>query len=160
MQVYGSFLALEQRPGISNLYKIYVTETALCGAVVAGKYASETSARALRYADSKLSKTLYACIKSREENIRYYDATEIGGPVFLSGNRANFSIGPALIERTSIRPLHWFSKIMTQGTDRFGNLYLFPRDGRKRHFALFGEQDIDIIADMLRPIMPSIEMRH
>lgn len=140
-----------------KLYKIYVTDGALCGAKVAGQIYDEQTARVVTMQFGLLGMLLggiYAkrAIKKREATEANYDAMEAGGPPFLTADKVNFSLGPAKISKIEINGKRKGVKNMLKSQ---AAMEVQLADGKKRRFMLVGDQNIEYIRNLVSKIVPA-----
>jgi hypothetical protein len=154
MASQGHFYGME---GGTKLYKIYVTDGALCGAKVAGQIHDEKSARVITMQFGLLGMLLgniYAkrAVKKREETEASYDAMEAGGPPFLTADKVNFSLGPAKISKIEINGKRKGVKNILKSEPA---LEMQLADGKKRKFMLIGDQNIEYIRNLVSKVVPA-----
>lgn len=154
MASQGHFYGMESG---GKLYKIYVTDGALCGAKVAGQIYDEQTARMVTMQFGLLGIILggiYAkrAIKKREETEAKYDAMEAGGPPFLTADKVNFSLGPAAISKIEINGKRSGIKNVLKSQ---AALEMQLATGKKRKFILIGDQNIEYIRNLVSKIVPA-----
>lgn len=154
MASLGYFYGMESG---GKLYKVYVTEGALCGAKVAGQVYDAKSAHMMTFHFGLLGMLFNKKVgahyaKKREEAEAKFDAMEAGGPVFLTADKANFSLGQSAIARIEINPKRTGLKNMLKSE---AGVEVHLSDGKKRRFVLIGEQNVEYISSLLTRVVPS-----
>lgn len=154
MPSQGHFYGMESG---NKLYKVYVTESALCGAKIAGSVYDAKSAHMVTFHFGLLGMLFNKVIgakyaKKRLEAEAKFDAMETGGPIFLGADKANFSLGQSAIARIEINPRRTGLKNMLKSEP---GVDVYLSDGKKRRFALIEEQNVEYIRNLLARVVPS-----
>lgn len=150
----GHFYGMESG---NKLYKIYVTEGAICGAKVAGNVYDAKSAHMLTFHFGLLGMLLNKKVgahytKKRAEAEAKFDAMEAGGPIFLGADKANFSLGQAAMTRIEINPKRTGLKNMLKSE---AGVDVHLSGGKKRRFVLIEEQNVEYIRNLLARVVPN-----
>lgn len=133
-----TFVALETRAGVlQRVYKVYVGDRLLCGAVVRApvllpwwpRIAADDPERWV--SQSRMAR---------------YDGVNVTSPYFLGRARGNFHISRARLVKAVLTPANGASGRIPQS----GRLRLAFSQGRKRDFLLLGKQDAAAIRDRLQ----------
>lgn len=169
MATYGTFYGFEQKFGVSRLYKLYVTEGALCGAKIAdrdydgilGRTQPSTAALLLSglggiAGNAVVRKTAEAVKRKAEEKERQLDATAPGSPSFLSDDKANFSLGTSQVSSAII---NLKLGTMQHGPNRYGSLELALADGSKRRFFLVGQRVPQEVVEVIKQMLPGLQVQ-
>lgn len=166
MKTLGTFYALELGFGISRFYKIYVTESALCGAKIADKDFSAMQSRATSPAmaihglgglagGAIMNQVAKAGMRSMVEKEEKADALEPGSQTFLQLDKNNFSLGPSQLAGPR---LSYRLGIFQKGQTRYGTLQFTSGEGKRRQFYLVGENRKDEITALIRRLLPGVEV--
>lgn len=143
--------------GGAKLYKIYVTEGALCGAKIAGRVYDDKTALVVAGQFGLLGMIASAIIAKKAKKKRAveeakYDAMEAGGPPFLTSDVANFSLGQMAISKIEINGKRKGMKNMLKSEPA---LEMHSSDGKKRKFILIADQNIEYISGLVSKIVPA-----
>lgn len=152
MNILGTFYLQEDRLNGSRLYKIFVLEDALCGAVVCGKYASRITAEKTR------NKLLMDLAQFREQQEARYEGLVPGGYDFMGQDEENFTWQTDSWSRVTLKENNWLSKVLTKGSDRRGNMNVFDHQGKKRVFSIFAPQPYDQVITLIQQVFPQAEL--
>ena len=162
MKTLGTFYALELGFGISRMYKIYVTDSALCGAKVADKdhsalIANTSGAGAVLYGAGGLAMRAVANsgLRAMAEKEEKADALEPGSQAFLQLDKNNFSLDPSQLNQPC---LNFKLGLFQKGNNRYGTFQFNSNDGKKRQLYLVGENRQDEITALMKTLLPNIEV--
>lgn len=135
-----SFVALESRARIlQRVYRIYVGDRLLCGAVVRAPVLVPYWPRSAAWEDPE--HWVYLPRMAR------YDGVNVTSPYFLRRARGNFHLSRARLIGAELAPANGAAA----GIPQSGRLRLRFARGRTRDFLLLGIQDAAAIRDRLRP---------
>lgn len=156
MPALGFFYGLEG----NKLYKVYVTEGALCGAKVASNIYDEATARATTVHFGLLGlllsrKIARDTLRKRAEKEALYDATEPGGPTFMTTDKANFSLGSAGITRIVVNEKKSGLKALLNGG---AGVEVHTAEGKKRRFVLIGDQNPGYVKNLIARSYSTVEL--
>jgi hypothetical protein len=165
MPAHGTFYGYEQKFGVSRLYKIYITEGALCGAKVA-----DNDYEASKAFSDKMPKLLFGGLNKSLVNEEYLatkhkalqrenllDTMDPGGPSFLGDDKSNFSLGPAQVSSATV---NLTLGMMQKGSTRCGSLELVLTDGSRRRFFLIGTHDPQEVIGNLKRLLPNLQVNN
>lgn len=159
-----SFYVLEPRwTSGDRVYRIYVTDTAFCGARVAGQffdmnfYAPQLLAAADIFAfllAPFMKKKVEKAERSRDELIAFYDSVAPGSAEFLGAHEHNFCIPKQDVERILIsrKKSRWMA-----GYPHTGSLVFKLRGGKSKRFIVLGDQDVLHIQFYLKRLVTNSE---
>jgi hypothetical protein len=155
----GFFFALQPRwTGGDRLYKIFVTDSALCGARVAGQfYDADAAATQLLAPAGFLSLFLVPLVRTivarRAQAEQLYDMLDPMGLPFLTTDKHNFRLFAHEVRRVELRtkPSWWVGGLPNGGT-----LKLEQINGSVRTFILVGEQDSMHVQQLIRKLVGDV----
>lgn len=159
MKTYSTFQAMELGFGISRLYKIYITDSALCGAKLGIRDFDQGFADGgspYRLADLTNGQfNLTGEVKKAVEKLKEADALEPGSPRFLEIDKVNFSFGPSQI--TGAR-LQFERSNFAATSNRYGTFEFIGPDGKRRRFFVLGEDRREELTQALQQLLPQVEL--
>ncbi|MDQ2671063.1 MAG: hypothetical protein M3Y31_10555 [Gemmatimonadota bacterium] len=135
-----SFIGLERRAGVlQRVYKVYVGDRLLCGAVVRRRVLLPLWPRAAGWDDPERWVD-----PARMER---YDGMNVTSPFFIRRARGNFHISRARLSGVEVVPRNG----APGGITHSGALRLRFDHGRRREFLLLGRQNTDALLSRLQP---------
>lgn len=134
-----SFVALERRGLLQRIYRVYVGDRLLCGAVVRAPVLLPWWPRRGDGADP--------AGWAEPRRLSRYDGVNVTSPYFLRRGRGNFHLSRARLTSATVGgPANGLGGIRHSGV-----LRLTFAHSRPREFVLLGEQDADAIRARLQP---------
>lgn len=134
-----SFVALESRAGVlQRIYKVYVGDRLLCGAVVRGPVLLPWWPRAAEWSDPERWVSA--------SRMKRYDGVNVTSPYFLRRARGNFHLSRARLTAAELSEANGAAG----GIPQSGRLRLSFLRGRTRDLLLLGTQDAAAIRDRLQ----------
>lgn len=135
-----TFMALERRFGLlQRVYRVYVGDRLLCGAVVRAPVLTPWWPRAAGWDDPDRW--------VHPPRMQRYDGVNVTSPYFLKRARGNFHLSLARLVSVELDP----PPGALTGVIHSGRLRLRFAGGRRRDLYLLGRQDGAKIRDALRP---------
>lgn len=136
------------------LYRVYVCDTMLAGAYVAGQlYDEQSAAIQLQQIALFLRPLVRHRLAQRQQREALYDSVDPFGPSLLDHDQRNFQIPRSDVTRTRFRR----NRSLWAGFN-VGTVQLELLDGKTLQFILVGNQQSDEVLRMMQEFDPAIEV--
>jgi hypothetical protein len=137
-----------------RLYRLYVSDTMLAGAWIAGQiYDRQTARIQLQQLHILLFPLVRRWLARRNEQEKLYDSIDPFGPELLEVDKRNFQIRRSNVAWTRLRRNRSLHTTFNVGVFELG----FSGTGKMR-LILVGDQNPDSVLEMLRRFDPTIEV--